>query len=121
MLWELLPFHNFSFSTQRMHYQLDSLPEISNDAWNIFQKRGMHFILLNINSFLSNTDEIHCIAKLTNAAVIELSETKLNNTVLSSEFEIEGYYLVRFDRCPRGGGVTCFVKNSVSISILSLT
>ena len=121
MLWELLPFHSFSFSTEWMDYQLDSLPEISNDAWNIFQKRGMHFILLNINSFLSKTDGIHCIAKLTNAAVIELSETKLNNTVLSSEFEIEGYYLVRFDRCPRGGGVTCFVKNSVSISILSLT
>ena len=34
--------------------------------------------------------------------------------VLSSELEIEGYDLVRFDRCRRGGGVTCFVNSSIS-------
>ena len=32
ILWELLPFHNCSFSTERMDFQLDSLPEISKDA-----------------------------------------------------------------------------------------
>ena len=36
ILWELLLFHNSSFSTERMGYQPDSLSEISNDAWNIF-------------------------------------------------------------------------------------
>ena len=49
ILWELLPFHNCSFSTERMDYQLDPLSVVSNDAWNIFQKRGMQFIHLNIN------------------------------------------------------------------------
>ena len=45
MLWELLPFLNCSFSTEQIHYQIDSLPETSNDAWNMFQKRGiMSFI-----------------------------------------------------------------------------
>ena len=48
-LLELLPFHNCSFSTDRMDYQLDSLPIVSNDAWNIFQKNAH----LNINSLLS--------------------------------------------------------------------
>ena len=33
---------------------------------------------------------------------------------MSSELEIEGYDLVRSDRSRRGGGVACFVKNSVS-------
>ena len=89
MLWELLPFHNCGFSTEQMDYQLDSLSEVSNDAYNIFQKRGMLFIHLNINSLLSKIDEICYIAKLTNATVIGLSETKLDNTVLSSELEIE--------------------------------
>ena len=42
-------------------------------------------------------DEICYVAKLTNATVIGLSETKLDNTVLSSELEIEGYGLVRSD------------------------
>ena len=47
------------------------------------------------------------------AAVIGLSETKLQNTVLSSEIEIEGYNLVRYDQSQRGGGVACFVKNYI--------
>ena len=33
---------------------------------------------------------------------------------MSSELEIEGYDLVRSDRSRRGGGVACFVKNSIS-------
>ena len=92
-----------------MDYQLDPLSVVSNDAWNIFQKRGMHFIRLNINFILSKIDEIHYIAKLTNGSGTGLSETKLDNAVLSSELEIEGYDLVR-----SGGGAACFVKNSIS-------
>ena len=97
-----------------MDYQHHPLSVVGSDAWNIFQKRGMHFIHLNINSLLPKIDEIRYVAKLTNATVIGLSETKLDNTVLSSELEIEGYDLVRSDRSRRGGGVACFVKNSIS-------
>ena len=112
ILWELLPSHNCSFYTERMDYQLEPLSVVSNDPWKIFQKRGINFIHLNINSILSRIDEIPDIAKVANATVIGLSETKLDNTVLSSELEIEGYDLVRSDRSRRGG-VACFVKNSV--------
>ena len=73
-----------------------------------------HTLHLNINSILPKIDEIPYIAKLTNATVIGLSETKLDNAVLSSELEIEGYDLVRSDRSRRGGGVACFVENSIS-------
>ena len=114
ILWELLPFHNCSFSTERMDYQLDPLSVVSNDAWNIFQKRGIHFIHLNINSILPKIDEIRSIAKLTNATVIGLSETKLDNAVLSSELEIERYDLVRSHRSRRGRDVACFAKISIS-------
>ena len=51
----------------------------------------MHFIHLNKNSLLPKIDEIRYIVKLTNAAVIGLSETKLDNIILSSELKIEGY------------------------------
>ena len=84
-LWELLPFHTCSFAAEQIDYQLYSLSVGGSDAWNIFQKRGMHFIHLNINSPLPKIDEISYVAKLTNATVIGLSETKLDNTVLSSE------------------------------------
>ena len=53
ILWEFLPFQNCSFSPERMDYQLDPLSVVSNGVWNIFQKRGMHFILL-IFSFSFN-------------------------------------------------------------------
>ena len=66
-----------------MDYQLDSLPIVSNDAWNILQKRGIRFIHLNINGLLSKIGEVRYIAKLTNATVLGLSETKLANTILS--------------------------------------
>ena len=76
-----------------MDYHLDPLSAVSNDAWNIFQKRGMHFIPLNINSILPKINKTPYITKLTNATDIGLSETKLDNTVFSSELEIEGYDL----------------------------
>ena len=69
---------------------------------------------MNNHSILPKIDEICYIAKLTNATVIGLSETKLDNTVLSSELEIEGYDLVISDRSRGGEGVACFVKNSIS-------
>ena len=77
---------------------MNSLSEISNDAWNMFQERGMHFIHLNITSLLPKIDEPRYIAKLINATTIGLSEIKLDNTVWSRELEIEGCDLVRFDR-----------------------
>ena len=95
-------------------YQLDPLSVVSNDAWNIFKKRGMHLIHLNISSLLPKIDETRYIAKLTNATIIGLSETKLDNTVLSSEIEIEGYDPVISDQSWRERGVACFVKNSIS-------
>ena len=114
ILWELLLFHNCNVSTERKDYQLDPLSVIGNNAWNIFQKKGIHFIHLNVNGILPKIDEIRYIAKPTNGTVIGLSETKLDNTVFSSELEIEGYDLVRSDRSRRRGGVACFVKNSIS-------
>ena len=71
-----------------MDYHLDPLSVVGSGTWNIFKKRGMHFIHLNINSILPKIDEIRYVAKLTNATVIGLSETKLDNTFLGKELEI---------------------------------
>ena len=65
---------------------------------------------------MSKTDEICYIVKLTNATVIMLSETKLDNTVQVTIqlLEIEGYDLVKFDQSQSGGGVASLFKNSIS-------
>ena len=87
IVWELLLFHNCSFSTERIDYQLDPLSVVRSGAWNIFLKKSMHFLHLNINSLLSKINIICYVAKLRNGNVIGLSETKLDNTVFSSELK----------------------------------
>ena len=54
----------------------------------------MQFIHININSLLPKIDEVHYIANKTNASIIGISETKLDETILSSELEVDGYDLV---------------------------
>ena len=43
--------------------------------WSAFNSRGLHFIHLNVNSLLPKIDELRNIAKLSNAAVIGISES----------------------------------------------
>ena len=50
------------------------------------------------------------MTKTTDASVVGISETKLENSISSSEIEIEGYDLLRLDWSRRGGGVACYVK-----------
>ena len=51
------------------------------------------------------------MTKITNAAIVGIGETKLDESILSSEIDIEGYDLLRLDQSIRGGGVACLLKN----------
>ena len=57
----------------------------------------MHFIHININNLLPKIDEIRDISNITNASIIGISETKIDETIWSSESEVDGYDLVRLD------------------------
>ena len=57
----------------------------------------MHFIHININILLPKIDEIRYISNITNASIIGISETKIDETIWSSESEVDGYDLVRLD------------------------
>ena len=82
--------------------------------WSIFNARGLHFIHLNVNSLLPKIDELINIAKLSNAAVIGISESKLDDSVLSCEIHIDNYNKLRCDRNRHGGGVVCYIRNDLS-------
>ena len=64
-----------------------NLQPLDHDKWNIFKHRGLYLLHLNINSFLPKIDEFRHIARLTNAAVIGISESKLDDSVPSSEIQ----------------------------------
>ena len=53
-------------------------------------------------------------AKLSNAAVIGITESKLNNYILDSEIQIDSYQILRCGRNRKGGGVACYVRNDMS-------
>ena len=93
--------------------------QYSNYQWAVFKKRGLHFAHININSFLPKIDELQYIAKLNEAAVIGILESKLADSVLSSEIQMENYDLIRSDRNRHGGGVACFVTNDLSYNTKS--
>ena len=56
------------------------------------------FIHININSILPKIEELRCVACLSNAAVIRISESKLYNSIFDSEIEFDSYNILRFYR-----------------------
>ena len=56
---------------------------------------------------------------LSEAAVIDISESKLDDSVLSSEIQIENYDLIRSDRNRHGSSVACFIRNDLSFNTKS--
>ena len=61
---------------------------------------------------LPKIDELRHIARLTNAAVIGISESKLNDPLLTSEFQVD-------DRSRHGGGIACYIRNDLSYNVKS--
>ena len=59
-------------------------------------------------------DEVRYIGNITSASIIGISDTKLNETILSSK--LEGYDLVRLKQSRRGGCVACYIESSIAYS-----
>ena len=60
----------------------------NNNKWDVFKARGLHFIHININRLLPKIEQLRRIACQSNAAVIGISESKLDNSIFDSEIEI---------------------------------
>ena len=90
------------------------------NEWNIFKSRGLHFIHLNSNSLLLKIEELRIIALSANVAIIGISESKLDESVLEPEIEIDDYKILRCDRNRHGGGVACHIRNDLSYNIISV-
>ena len=86
------------------------------DIWANFKKRGLHFLHLNVNGLLSKIEELRLIAQKTNAAVIGISETKIDKSVLDGEVNIAGYEIKRCDRNRHGGGVACYIRKDLAFN-----
>ena len=65
------------------------------ENWEIFRKRGLHFIHLNINSLMPKINELRKIVKISNPTVIGITETELDNLIGDSETSIYRYCAIR--------------------------
>ena len=84
-----------------------------------FNLRGLHFICLNINSLLPKINKLRNIAKLSNAAVIGISKSKLDYSGLPSEIYIDNYNTFHHDWNRHGVGIVCYIRNNLSYDIKS--
>ena len=48
-----------------------------------------------------------------------ISESKLDDSVPTSEIQIDEYDLLRYDRNRHGGGVACYIRNDLSYNVKS--
>ena len=71
-----------------------NLQPLDPGEWNIFKHSGLHFLHLNVNNLLPKFDELGHIAKLTNASVTGIVKSKLYDSVLTSEIQINEYQLL---------------------------
>ena len=80
--------------------------------WNTFKLKGLHLPHLNVNSLLMKTDELRYIANLSNAAVIGITESKLDDYILDSEIQIDNYQILHCDG--KGKEWVAYVRNDLS-------
>ena len=107
-LLHVLSFYECSFSRDRFYYNLNSFSEnVSQNDRDVFKKRGMYFIHVNID-FCQKLIKCY-IANINNASIIGISETEQDKTILSSEFDVDGYDLARLNQSRKGGGVACYI------------
>ena len=82
--------------------------QINDPKFEAFNNKGVHLIHFDTNSLLPKIDELCNIAKFFNAAVIGITETKLDNTVYDAEVTIDGHSIVQNGRNRKGGGVAYY-------------
>ena len=85
--------------------------------WKALITQGLHFGHLNVNSLLSKIYEIRDISNHIKPAMLGITESKLNSSVINSEVNINGYSIIRNDRNRNGGGVACYVRNDLCFNI----
>ena len=57
------------------------------------------------------------IIKNSHAAVIGISETKLDSTAYDSEVAVHGYNIVWNDRNRMGEGIACYIRNNICFNL----
>ena len=80
--------------------------------------RGFKIAALNIASLPGHIDELKTYMALKPVDILAVNETRLDDSVSSSEMSIPGYCLERNDRNRHGGGVALYIRDTVNYEFL---
>ena len=94
-------------------------PSVNTNIWESLNKKGLHFLQININSFLPKINELKCVANKTKATIFGIIESKLDHTVPDHEVNLPGYDILWCDINRNGGGIACYI--SIYVLIQQLT
>ena len=81
-----------------------------------FKAKGLHFVHINARSIVNKVEEIKFLARSSNASVLAVSETWLDDSILDSEIKIPGYKVIRHDRNREGGGVCLYIRENLAFN-----
>ena len=80
-----------------------------------FSSKGLKLGFLNIHHVVPKMDQVRELIQTQNPCILGLSETFLNDNIDDNLLHVANYSLERRDRRGQeGGGVLCFIKNSIS-------
>jgi len=82
-------------------------------------KRGFKIACLNINSLAKHVDELKVLLAQFSFDILAINETKLDESIKSSELHKPGYEFIRRDRNRHCGGVDFYMKSSNSFIVRS--
>ena len=74
---------------------------------------------INICSIRNKFDHLIAITK-GNVDVLMISETKLDESFASMQFNIDGYNIFRSDRNAKGGGILMYVRDDIPYSLIPM-
>ena len=112
--------YNFNIKAATVNVTRDSSSNVkcSRIVKNKIKTR-LSCMYFNARSIVNKIDELEIYTKEEDLDIIGVTETWLSDEILTSEYSLEGYTLLRKDRKDlvktRGGGVALYVKNEINI------
>ena len=112
-----LPFSDtieFQHHEQRSICSENKSSPAEKKLYDCFRKKGLHIIHFNARSLLPKLAEVRTLVVEFNAAIVCVTETWHDDTVMDSEIELSGYVVQRKDRERSGGGVCMYIRSDLA-------
>lgn len=92
----------------------EDLEDVFEDC---FKVKGFHFVQLNIQSLMSNVEEVRWMLKKFNLGIFCLTETWLDSSITYDEIRVNRYNINRKDRNRKGGGICVFIREDIHFNV----